>query len=72
MTKLVLKFRRSKKIDHINDDSRLSILLVLSNPREKFNMFKLAMRGCFGPYFKINNNNKFYVSEPPVADMILW
>lgn len=35
-------------------------------------MFKLAMRGCFGPYFKINNNNKFYVSEPPVADMILW
>lgn len=71
MSKLVDKFMESKKIGRFGDDIGLSLLLVLSNPREKKQMFKMARTGCFGPYIKIKER-KFYVSEPPVADMIIW
>lgn len=31
----------------------------------------MARSGCFGPYIKVKDR-KFYVGEPPVADMIIW
>lgn len=51
---------QSKKIERLGDDIELSILLVLSNPREKKMMFKMARSGCFGPYLKMKDR-KFYV-----------
>jgi hypothetical protein len=34
-------------------------------------MIRRAKTGCFGNYLKIYKR-KYYISEPPIADMILW
>lgn len=34
-------------------------------------MFKNAKNPCMGTYLKINNK-KYYISEPPIADMVIW
>ena len=34
-------------------------------------MLKYAERNCFGPFVRAPNR-KFYLSEPPIADMIIW
>jgi hypothetical protein len=61
----------SKKVKFIDHEIELSLLIVFTNPRDKKTMIKIAQRGCMGHYIKANGR-KYYLSEPPVADMIIW
>ncbi len=59
------------KYDYNTDKIKISILMVLTNPKYKRQLIKDTKNKCCGHYLKINNN-KYYISEPPIADMIIW
>lgn len=71
LTSLVDRFMESKRVTISSNEIELSILLVLSSPREKKEMLKMAKTGCFGHFIKVKDRS-FYLKEPPIADMIIW
>lgn len=61
----------SRQVNFYDNEIETSLLMVLSNPRDKKLMISNAKHGCFVKSIK-TKNRKHSVSEPPIADMVIW